>query len=130
MTGATGGTGGLILGGIALWRTLRRRKESITARDPPAPPKAPPVVTIENPPPPQAIVPETRFAPYERDTFAEAFAWAETELVRKYPGSVSTLETMKGLIDQFLSAKGNQAASLLTYPQHTRPTSQTCLHSC
>lgn len=106
VTGATGGTGGLILGGIALWRTLRRRKESITARDPPAPVKAPPVVTIESLPPPQAIVPETRFAPYERDTFAEAFAWAEAELVRKYPGSVSTLETMKGLIDQFLSAKG------------------------
>ncbi len=106
VTGATGGTGGLILGGIALWRTLRRRKGSITARDPPAPSKSPPVVTIENPPPPQAIVPETRFAPYERDTFAEAFAWAEAELVRKYPGSVSTLETMKGLIDQFLSAKG------------------------
>ena len=106
VTGATGGTSGLILGGLALWRTLRRRKESITARDPPAPSKAPPVITVESPPLPQAIVPETRFAPYERDTFAEAFAWAEAELVRKYPGSVSTLETMKGLIDQFLSAKG------------------------
>ncbi len=106
VTGATGGTSGLILGGIALWRTLRRRKESITARDPPAVVKPPPVITVESPPLPQAIVPETRFAPYERDTFAEAFAWAEAELVRKYPGSVSTLETMKGLIDQFLSAKG------------------------
>ena len=106
VTGATGGTGGLILGGIALWRTLRRRKESITARDPPPQTKTPSVITVESPPPPQAIVPETRFAPYERDTFAEAFAWAEAELVRKYPGAVSTLETMKGLIDQFLSAKG------------------------
>ncbi len=106
VTGATGGTGGLILGGLALWRTLRRRKESITARDPPAVVKPPSVITVESPPPPQAIVPETRFAPYERDTFAEAFAWAEAELVRKYPGAVSTLETMKGLIDQFLSAKG------------------------
>ena len=106
VTGATGGTSGLILGGIALWRTLRRRKESITARDPPAPAKTPSVITVESPPPPQAIVPETRFAPYDRDTFAEAFAWAEAELVRKYPGSVSTLEAMKGLINQFLSAKG------------------------
>lgn len=61
---------------------------------------------FESPPPPQAIVTETRFAPYERDTFAEAFAWAEAELVRKYPGAVSTLEAMKGLINQFLSAKG------------------------
>ena len=102
ITGATGGAGGLILGGIALWRTLRRRRESVTARDPPTPP----VITVDSPPPPQAIVPETRFAPYERDTFAEAFSWAEGELVRKYPGSVSTLEAMKGFIDQFLSAKG------------------------
>ena len=106
ITGATGGTGGLILGGIALWRTLRRRRESSTARDPPAPAKVPPVITIDTPPLPQAVIAETRFAPYERDTFAEAFAWAEAELARKYPGSVSTLEAMKGLIDQFLSAKG------------------------
>ena len=68
--------------------------------------KGPSVITVESPPPPQAIIPETRFAPYERDTFAEAFAWAEAELVRKYPGAVSILETMKGMIDQFLSAKG------------------------
>lgn len=104
--GATGGAGGLILGGLALWRTLRRRRDPKPARDPPPNVNPPPVVTIENPPPPQAIVPETRFAPYERDTFAEAFAWAESELVRKYPGAVSTLEALKGLINQFLSAKG------------------------
>ncbi|RLS59547.1 MAG: hypothetical protein DWH91_00060 [Planctomycetota bacterium] len=109
--GMTGGAGGLVLGGLALWRTLRRRRIAASARDSPAamtasPTPKPPFVTVESPPPPQAIVTETRFAPYERDTFAEAFAWAEAELVRKYPGSVSTLEAMKGLINQFLSAKG------------------------
>jgi hypothetical protein len=103
--GLTGGAGGLILGALALWRTLRRRRESRTARDPPSV-TPPPVITVDSPPPPQAIVAETRFAPYERDTFAEAFAWAEAEMVRKYPGAVSTLETMKGLIQQFLAAKG------------------------
>lgn len=104
--GATSGAGGLILGGLALWRTLRRRRDPKPARDPPPNVIPPPVVTVDSPPPPQAIVPETRFAPYERDTFAEAFAWAESELVRKYPGAVSTLEALKGLINQFLSAKG------------------------
>ena len=104
--GMTGGAGGLILGGLALWRTLRRRRSPKPARDPPARVTPPPVVTVDSPPPPQAIVPETRFAPYERDTFAEAFAWAEAEMARKYPGSVSTLESIKGLINQFLSAKG------------------------
>ena len=64
------------------------------------------MVTVDSPPPPQAIIPETRFAPYERDTYAEAFAWAEAEMARKYPGSVGTMETIKGLIDQYLSSKG------------------------
>lgn len=107
VTGATGGTGGLILGGIALWRTLRRRRKR-TARDPPHSEASnePPVITIDSPPPPQAIVPETRFAPYERDTFAEAFAWAETEMARKYPGSVGTMESIRGLIDQYLTGRG------------------------
>ena len=108
VTGATGGAGGLVLGGIALWRTLRRRRKR-PAREPPSAKTAsnkPPVVTVDSPPPPQAIIPETRFAPYERDTYAEAFAWAEAEMARKYPGSVGTMETIKGLIDQYLSSKG------------------------
>jgi hypothetical protein len=66
---------------------------------------------VDAAPPPQAIVPETRFAPYERDTFAEAFAWAQAEMARKYPGSVGTLESTKGLINQFLAAKGIKPAS-------------------
>lgn len=104
--GMTGGAGGLLLGGIALWRTLRKRKRrERTGRDPPRA-EPPPMVTVDSPPPRQAIVPETRFAPYERDTFAEAFAWSEAELARKYPGSVGTLESLRGLIDQYLAAKG------------------------
>ena len=104
VTGATGGAGGLILGGLALWRTVRRRSTHRSGRAPP--PVKPTTITVDSAPLPQAIVPETRFAPYERDTYAEAFAWAEAEMARKYPGSVGTMETIKGLIDQYLSAKG------------------------
>lgn len=104
VTGATGGTAGLVLGGIACWRTLRRRSQHRSGRAPPS--VKPTTITVENSPLPQAIVPETRFTPYERDTYAEAFAWAESEMARKYPGSVGTLESIKGLIDQYLSAKG------------------------
>ncbi len=104
VTGATGGTAGLVLGGIACWRTFRRRSQHRSGRAPPA--SQPTTITVESPPLPQAIVPETRFTPYERDTYAEAFAWAESEMARKYPGSVGTLESIKGLIDQYLSAKG------------------------
>lgn len=108
--GLTGGTGGLILGGLALWRNLRkRRRPTQPGRDPPqqSPIKPPPVVTIDSPPPPQAILTETHFTPYERDTFSEAFAWAETQMARKYPGSVGTLESLRGLINQFLSSQGS-----------------------
>ena len=104
VTGATGGTAGLVLGGIACWRTLRRRSQHRSGRAPPS--VKPTTFTVESSPLPQAIVPETRFTPYERDTYAEAFAWAEAEMARKYPGSVGTLESIKGLIDQYLSAKG------------------------
>ncbi|QDU39675.1 hypothetical protein Mal4_40210 [Maioricimonas rarisocia] len=114
--GATGGVAGLIAAGLAACNALRRRRRRIgrTGRDPPvAPtsaqvptPEPPATVSVDAPPPPQAIVPETRFAPYERDTFAEAFAWAEAELARKYPGSVGTLESLRGLIDQYLAARG------------------------
>lgn len=104
VTGATGGTAGLILGGIACWRSFHRRSQHRSGRAPPA--SQPTTITVDAAPLPQAIVPETRFAPYERDTYAEAFAWAEAELARKYPGSVGTLESIKGLINQYLSAKG------------------------
>ena len=107
VSGTTGGVAGLILGGIALFRGRRhRRREQPAARDPPAVVEPPPVVTIDAPPSPPVIVPETKFAPYERDTFAQAFAWAQGEMARKYPGAVGTLESLKGLIDQYLSAKG------------------------
>lgn len=63
------------------------------------------VVTVDTPPPKQIVTPEVRYAPYAVDEFAEAFAWAETQMARKYPGSVGTIETMKSMIDQFLTSK-------------------------
>ena len=110
LTGATGGVAGAVLGGVALWRTYRKAKQVVTGtvqQQPPQVPPAPPtIITTETAPLPQAVLPETRFAAYERDTFAEAFAWAEGQMAQKYPGSVSTLETIRSLISQYLSAKG------------------------
>lgn len=105
VTGISGGTAGVLLGGLALWRTLRRRRQ-------PPPPIAlhpaspPPTITQDAAPQPQAIVPETRFAAYERDSHAEAFAWAAAEMARKYPGAVGTLESLQGLMNQYLASRG------------------------
>jgi hypothetical protein len=105
VTGISGGTAGAVLGGLALWRTLRRRRQP-TAPITPHPTSSPPTVTLDSAPLPQAIVPETRFAAYERDSHAEAFAWAAAEMARKYPGAVGTLESLQGLMNQYLAARG------------------------
>lgn len=104
VTGLSGGTAGAVLGGLALWRTLRRRQPTPPITSQPTSPL--PTITHDSAPLPQAIVPETRFAAYERDSHAEAFAWAAAEMARKYPGSVSTLESLQGLMNQYLAARG------------------------
>jgi hypothetical protein len=63
-------------------------------------------IAVENPPPPQFIHTETRFVDVERDTHAQATAWAVAELVRKYPGAAGFAETLQSLISQFMNAKG------------------------
>ncbi|WP_437230435.1 hypothetical protein SH661x_001967 [Planctomicrobium sp. SH661] len=46
------------------------------------------------------------FAPYECDSFREAYEWASRALVERFPGAVNTLETLKEFISQYLSSKG------------------------
>lgn len=118
----TGGIGAAVLWGLSAFRAARKVKQ--VASDiggywlPPAPqqqppqvppvavPQRPPVITTENPPPPQAIIQENTFVPYERDTFAEAFAWAERQAVTKYPGSSEVVQLLRSLVNQFLASKG------------------------
>lgn len=118
----TGGIGAAVLWGLSAWRTARKVKQVATdiggywlppapqQQPPQVPPVAvqprPPVITTENPPPPQAIIQENTFVPYERDTFAEAFAWAERQAVTKYPGSSEVVQLLRSLVNQFLASKG------------------------
>lgn len=118
----TWGIGSAVLWGLSAWRAARKVKQVATDIGgywlPPAPqqqppqvppvavPQRPPVITTENPPPPQAIIQENTFVPYERDTFAEAFAWAERQAVTKYPGSSEVVQLLRSLVNQFLASKG------------------------
>ena len=106
VTGVSGGTAGAVLGGLALWRSLRKRRRQNQQQPTPPQPYNPPTITHDSQPLPQAIVPETRFAAYERDSHAEAFAWAASEMARKYPGAVGTLESVQGLMNQYLASRG------------------------
>lgn len=118
----TGGIGAAVLWGLSAWRAARKVKQVASdiggywlppapqQQPPQVPPVAvqprPPVITTENPPPPQAIIQENTFVPYERDTFAEAFAWAERQAVTKYPGSSEVVQLLRSLVNQFLASKG------------------------
>lgn len=60
-------------------------------------------VVVQGPPPPQVVVTHPTFVPYEtpnRDR--EAWEFAMREVVKKFPGTVETIETMKSLRDQYL----------------------------
>lgn len=103
------GVGGPIaagaVGGVTLLTWLLRRKKAKPAAAAPAR-AAPVVITTEAPSATQAVIAETRFTTVERDTFAEAFAWAKGELGRKEPGAIGTLEALDGLTRQYLASKG------------------------
>lgn len=66
----------------------------------------PPIIAIDTPPPPQQVVPDTRFYPVEKDTFAQAYDWAKVQTVRKYPGAEGAFVALDSLIQQHLSAQG------------------------
>jgi hypothetical protein len=62
------------------------------------------VVSTDTPPPPQQVITRTQFAPYETDSFARADSEAMTQYVRKYPGAATTLESFKGMRQQYQQA--------------------------
>lgn len=47
---------------------------------------------------------DTRFVRVEVDLHQEAFDWACTELVKKYPGTIDAVETLKSLVNQYLNS--------------------------
>ena len=69
--------------------------------------KPPIVLTVDTPPGPQQVTTQTQFATVEKDTLSEAFAWAAKEVTRKYPGSVSTVETLQSFMNQYLAGQGH-----------------------
>jgi hypothetical protein len=91
---------------IAGWLIARRRQRVANASPPASNSRASSVVPIavDSAPLPQLIHTETHFVDVEKDTYAKAHAWASEQLVRKYPGTAASVETLQSLIRQFLDA--------------------------
>lgn len=111
--GAIAGLAGLGLSGLAL-RVKKRREADKPPQTVVAPPvnyvfpspAPPPVVSLQQPPLPQQIIREPQFTAVERNTHSEAYAYAAAEIARQYPGSIGTIESINGLMNQFLASKG------------------------
>lgn len=101
---ASTGIGGAAVG--LLWWLRNRRRQAASTSCSPSTSAPPSIVAMQSPPAPQATYRETTFVPVEVDTFAEAFAWAEIEIGRAYPGAVGNLHQIRSLITQYLASRG------------------------
>lgn len=60
-------------------------------------------VSVDAPPTPQYRGVDQRFVSVESDRYEQAHAYAAEQLARRYPASVTYIESMKSLINQFLA---------------------------
>lgn len=60
-------------------------------------------ISIDAPPTPQYRAVDQRFVTVETDRYEQAHAYAAEQLARRYPASVTYIESMKSLINQFLA---------------------------
>lgn len=58
-------------------------------------------LAIETPPPPQATYTNTQYTPIDTDITAQAMAWSNDKIARKYPNARDVLEMHESLIKQF-----------------------------
>jgi hypothetical protein len=73
---------------------------------PAAVPSAGPVIVQQTPPLPQKTVVQQEYVPYEAPSLElRALQWAMADCARRYPGSVSTIETIRSYADQYQSGQ-------------------------
>lgn len=108
-TGPVGAVAALALG-FVLQRVRKRltvveQRPTTTVPAAAPQPSAPQVVAVPvDSPPARSTVVEQHYVPVESDRVSQAYAWANSQLVRKYPGSETTLEVQASLVKQWLGA--------------------------
>lgn len=61
-------------------------------------------MAFESPPAGTQVVETNHYVPYETSKFQNAYAWAASQVARKLPASVETLNTLESLIRQQMNA--------------------------
>ena len=82
-------------------RARKRTAERVVVQE------VPRVVATDTPPLPGKTIATNHYVPYEVDGVSAAHEWANEQLARKYPGSISMIEAHKSLVNQYLGGATN-----------------------
>lgn len=88
-----------------VFQMLRKRRQQLQAQQPQRQTivERPVVVNTDTMPPPSQVVTQNQYVPIERDTHREAWAFASSAYVKKYPGSEAMIGALNHMMEQFIS---------------------------
>lgn len=96
---------GAIGAAATVFQMLRKRRQAMTAQQPQRQTvvERPVVINTDTLPPPTQVVTSNQYVPVERDTHREAWAFASSAYVKKYPGSEAMIGALNHMMEQFIS---------------------------
>lgn len=62
-------------------------------------------VAIDTPPADPQVIEANHYVPYETPHFRNAYTWAASQVARKLPASIETLNMLDSLIEQQINAR-------------------------
>ena len=96
---------GAIGAAATVFQMLRKRRQQMQAQQPQRQTviERPVVINTDTLPPPAQVVTANQYVPVERDTHREAWAFASSAYVKKYPGSEAMIGALNHMMEQFIS---------------------------
>lgn len=95
---------GAIGAAATVFQMLKRRRQAM-AQQPQRQTivERPVVINTDTLPPPAQVVTQNQYVPVERDTHREAWAFASSAYVKKYPGSEAMIGALNHMMEQYIS---------------------------
>ena len=96
---------GAIGAAATVFQMLRKRRQAMQQQQPQRQTivERPVVINSDTVPPPAQVVTQNQYVPVERDTHREAWAFASSAYVKKYPGSEAMIGALNHMMEQFIS---------------------------